>query len=337
MALKGFDPEFTDLPDYIVRITARIWEGRGVGLIRRWYAPDCVVHTGMGPLAGAEAMVAGTFDTLNAFPDRRLLPEDVIWSGDDGTYLSSHRVLAPTRHDGPGAFGPPTGRELTFRAIADCTCTGNQIVEEWLVRDQAGIVRQIGLDPQAFAESLARADLGAGKAPWHLGPARALREAGQFRPPVHQSHPAARLVRDTMGAIWQGDLGVVRAAYHEACSVHAPGARTLHGHDRLERFLFGYLAAFPDARLVVEHSIGRDDPGLPARAATRWWLTGTHAGHGAFGPPTGAAVLVLGITHSVVVHGRIREEWVLVDEVGLRKQIAMQARSTGADTACRRA
>ena len=102
-------------------------------------------------------------------------------------------------------------------------------------------------------------------------------------------------------------------------------ARALHGHDRLERWLVGWLAAFPDARVAVEHSIAREDPGRPVRVATRWWLAGSHAGHGAFGAPSGAMVLALGITHHHVIGGRIQEEWTVVDEVAVRKQIALQS------------
>lgn len=325
MAMKGFDADFADLPDYIVKITERIWEGRGIGLIRRWYAPDCRVHTGMGPFTGSETMVAGTLDTLNALPDRRLLPEDVIWSGDETAgFLSSHRLICPGTHRGGGDLGPPTGRSVAVRAIADCAARDNQIYEEWLVRDYAGLVRQIGADPDEIAARLAARDGIAGREPWQVEEARRLRDTGAFRPPAHQDHPAARLVRDTMTALWQADLQVVAEAYHPACSLHLPGHRTVYGHEGVWGFLFGYLGAFHDARLVIEHSIARDDPGLPTRVATRWWLTGTHTGTGDFGPPSGATILALGISHAHVVGGRIREEWVLVDEIAVRKQIAFE-------------
>lgn len=326
MAMKGFDPEFRDIPDYIVKITERIWEGRGVGLIRRWYSRDCTMHTSNGPVRGAEAVVAGTLDTLSNFPDRRLLPADIIWSGDEEAgFLSSHRVSAPSTHLGDGLFGPPTGREIHILAIADCFCRNNQVVEEWLVRDGSGIVRQLGLDLEEFAGRLAMQDELAGKPAWHLDLARQLRDGDPVMEPVLQSHPAAALVRDTLHALWNDtDLGAVTRAYHPACVVHAPGARTLHGHARFDRWLLGYLAAFPDARLAIEHSIARDDPGHPTRVATRWWLTGTHAGTGAFGSPSGATVLALGVTHSVVIDGLIREEWIVTDEIALHKQIALQ-------------
>lgn len=89
--------------------------------------------------------------------------------------------------------------------------------------------------------------------------------------------------------------------------------------------MIGYLAAFPDVRLVLDHSCALEEPGRPVRVATRFWLAGTHDGYGAFGPPTGAKVLGLGIIHSELLGDRIRDEWILVDELALWKQIRLQA------------
>ena len=324
MPLPGFDPEFTDIPDYIVKITERIWEGRGIGLIRDWYAADCRVHGTGGPSVGAEATVRGTLDTLRVLPDRRLLPEDVIWSEDTpGTFLSSHRLICPGHHRGDGPLGPATGRPVAVRAIADCLCRGNQVVEEWLVRDGAGLVRQIGGNVTEVAARQAAAAAEGGAQEWQAEPAARLRRDGALMPPVLHDHPAARLVRDSWTALWHADLQVVAERYHPACSFHLPGFETRYGREGVWSAMFEYLSAFPDARMVVEHSIARDDPGLPVRVATRWWMTGTHAGGGArFGAPTNATVLLLGINHAHVVDGRIREEWMLVDELAVHVQLA---------------
>ena len=324
MTMRGFDPDFADLPDYIIKITERIWEGRNIGLINRHYSEDCRIHTSMGPGRGARGAIAATLETLHAFPDRRLLPEDIVWSGNetDG-FLSSHRIISPARHLGPGPFGPPTGNQLQFRSIADCYCTHNKITEEWLVRDQAGMCLQIGLSPETLAETLAAADHAAGRPPWQIEPAAELIREGGFRPAVLQPHPAAAEVRKTLSAIWTGkDLSAIPHAYHPACTIHLPRARTVYGHERFTQALFGYLAAFPDAEIAIEHSIALDAPNQPIRVATRWWLTGTHTGTGAFGPRSGATILALIITHSHVVDGEIREEWHVLDEVAILKQIA---------------
>lgn len=323
--MLGFDNEFTDLPDYIVKITERIWEGRGIGLIRRYYSDDNRMHTSAGPSEGLAPVIRSTVDTLNAFPDRQLLPEDIVWSGDEvNGYLSSHRIISTATHLGAGVFGPPTGRALQFRGIADCFCLRNQITEEWLVRDQSGMCAQIGVDPAGMAQRLAEAEMARGDVAWHVKAAETLRREGGFRPPVLQEHSAAVLVRQTLEALWnRTDLAAVAQVYHRAARADVPGNRTLYGHEPLTRWLFGMLSALPDAKLIIEHSIALEEPGLPVRVATRWWLTGTHSGAGVFGPPSGATVLVLGITHSHVAGGRIIAEWTVFDEVAVLKQIAL--------------
>ncbi|MFM2187226.1 MAG: hypothetical protein RIR43_1798, partial [Pseudomonadota bacterium] len=80
--MKGFDPEFQNLDHYIRVITDRIWEGRRLEDIRRYYGGDCAVETPSSVSIGIEPVIEGTRRTLQAFPDRRLLAEDVIISGD---------------------------------------------------------------------------------------------------------------------------------------------------------------------------------------------------------------------------------------------------------------
>ena len=40
-SLRGFDSEFSDIVDYILRITHWIWEGKQAGLCRDYYSDDC--------------------------------------------------------------------------------------------------------------------------------------------------------------------------------------------------------------------------------------------------------------------------------------------------------
>src|SRR4051794_25867596 len=210
MAMKGFDPEFRDLVDYILVITDRIWEKRNVGLIHRHYAPDVVMHTPMGPSRGVEGVVAGTLATLHSFPDRRLLGEDVIWSGDeDEGFLSSHRIVSTMTHRGSGMFGEPTARSIVARTVADCFCVDNVITQEWLVRDQAAIAIQVGWDPRELGKRLAEADAADGKTPWHMEEWGAVR-SGRTAPVLLQDDPAAALVRHHLESIVNGkNLGVI--------------------------------------------------------------------------------------------------------------------------------
>ena len=38
--MRGFDPKFVDLPDYILKITKEIWEDRGVATLNDYYGDD---------------------------------------------------------------------------------------------------------------------------------------------------------------------------------------------------------------------------------------------------------------------------------------------------------
>lgn len=318
---------YATLPDYILGITERIWEGRGVHLIRRWYAQDCLVHTPSGPFTGADTMVAGTLETLHAFPERQLLGEDVIWS-DDGPalgLLSSHRIASTMRHLGDGLFGPPTGRALATRTVADCRVVGHQIVEEWLVRDQAGIAIQLGLDPAEHGRRLAAEDAARGTRPWHLAEWEVVRRGERESSAAIQDHPAATRIREMLTAlVHTAELSALRETHDRAVQLFLPGNRVEAGVPALDAFLIGYLAALPDARLVIDHSVALEEPGRPIRVATRWRLAGTHAGRGALGPPTGAKLLILGITHSELVGDRVVREFWLTDELSTHRMIGLQ-------------
>ena len=153
--MKGFSNRWKDFPDYIIGITKEIWEDRGVGTLNHYYAPDIPVRSPMGIQTGNQAVIASTMATINEFPDRELLGEDVIWSGtpEDGM-LSSHRILSTATHMADGVYGKATGKKLRYRIIADCHAKNNAIDDEWLIRDQGAIVRQMGWEPKAYAADL---------------------------------------------------------------------------------------------------------------------------------------------------------------------------------------
>ena len=153
--MKGFDPKFKDFPDYIIGITKEIWEDRGIHTLHDYYAKEIVVRSPGSVVVGNQGVIGATMATLHEFPDRRLLGEDVIWSGDpESGMLRSHRILSTATHTGDGVYGAATGKRLTYRILADCHAKANTIDDEWLIRDQGAIVRQLGLDPRAYAADL---------------------------------------------------------------------------------------------------------------------------------------------------------------------------------------
>ena len=145
MSMKGFDPKFTDFPDYIIGITKEIWEDRQISTLHHYYSDDIIVRSPASIVIGNQGVIAATMATLAEFPDRTLFGEDVIWSGTPETgMLSSHRIISTATHTGDGVYGAASGKRLQYRIIADCHAKNNTIDDEWLIRDQGAIVRQLG-------------------------------------------------------------------------------------------------------------------------------------------------------------------------------------------------
>ena len=324
--MKGFSNRFRDFPDYILGITKEIWEDRGIGTLNEYYAPDIVVRSPGSVVTGNRGVIAATMATLAEFPDRQLLGEDVIWSGSPETgMLSSHRILSTATHSGDGVYGRATGTRLTYRILADCHAMGNVIDDEWLIRDQGAIVRQLGWDPADYARDLIAREGGPEACVKPMTPENDI--AGPYAGRGNNDAWGERLA-DLLTRIMSADMAAIPDVYDRAAHLCYPGHVTGHGRDPADRFWMGLRAAFPSAEFKIHHQIGRDDPTMPPRAAIRWSLHGTHDGWGAFGKPTGARVFVLGITHAEfgtlgAADPTLRREWTLYDETAIWKQIAL--------------
>jgi predicted ester cyclase len=317
--MQGFDPAFRDPAHYIRDITQRIWEGRGLPLIRDWYAGDCPVRTPLSETRDVDTVITGTAATLAAFPDRELLAEDIILAPRSPGFYSSHRIFSPMTHLGPGSFGPPTGRSVRVRTIADCLCRDNRIVEEWLVRDQGAIARHLGLDLPSLALSLLRPGPDGG-AP---GPDALIARWTEPGAPIQfgDTAPLAPLL-EALTQFWQeADFSQVTRLYDRAASVCAPGGEEWIGYRAIEAGWFGWLAALPRGRLRLHHGICRNDSGQPLRVALRWSYQATHSNGGRFGSASHRPVVLLGLTHWEIIDGRVHRDWTLIDELSVYAQI----------------
>ena len=117
--MRGFDEIYTDIVDYIVRCTHKIWDERDIGLIYSHYTHNCLLYGTTGTLYTREEVVRDTIQRLVSFPERRGMATQVIWKGyeDDGFY-TSHLVTGIGRHTQNGHLGSPTGRMADHRAAA---------------------------------------------------------------------------------------------------------------------------------------------------------------------------------------------------------------------------
>lgn len=323
--MKNFDAEFQDLDQYIRVITERIWEGRQIEDIRKYYSDPCIVETPSSVSTSVQAVIDGTHATLAMFPDRLLLAEDVIQSGDeDGGFLSSHRIISPMTHLGDGMLGKATGKKIHVRTIADCVCIDNRITHEWLVRDQGAIALQIGSTPRALAQSWLNQRGG-----WNKPQAGAA-------PSYYQSHVStkslalgyAQAIEDFASATSKVEL-----AYDDAVQHMGPCGTTRYGHAEVAAYWRNLFKGLQPQNLTIEHLALQTGDGCADRVTMRWRARcdafsdvfsasrpyGTSASSSEFNSKK--TVELMGINHAEFYRGRILREWVLIDEVALWMQI----------------
>jgi len=331
--MRGFDPKWRDVPDFINGITKEIWEDRHIGSLRHRYADGLIVRSPASVVVDNSNVIAATMATLAEFPDRQLLGEDVIWCDDpDGAnessdaYLSSHRLICTATHSHAGMYGAATGRRVTYRILADCAIRDDAVYDEWLVRDQSAIVSQLGFDVVEWTRDLIAREGGPAHCIQPLTPETDV--AGPYTGRGNDNEWGQRYA-DTLNAIMSASMNVIPERYDRAVHSAYPGGQAGLGWSAIDQFWMGLRAAFPNAQFDIHHVIGRDDPLMPPRAAIRWSLHGKHSGWGRFGTPTGATVFVMGISHAEFGpfgggQPTIRREHTLFDETAIWKQILLQ-------------
>ncbi|MEM7128076.1 MAG: ester cyclase [Chloroflexota bacterium] len=328
--MQNFAPEFKTPEQYIIDITYQIWEERGAGKIRDWYAADCPVHTPHGVTNSADDVIKHTLETMHEFPDRELLAEDIIIGEKERGFLSSHRVRSPATHANDGAFGPATYRSIYRLAVADCLCQDNQIVAEWLIADQAAVAQQLGLDPVTHGYTL-----GARNPNTYTIGNESFR--ARWSPPhglaIDGDSEIAQQIIDTYAAIWTDkQLNSMSANYDRALRFEGFAGQVCYGLSNTANLLTSVLASIPDGVFEPHHVIVREEEARPIRVALRWSYGGDLSGYGRYGLPTHTPLTLLGISHFELRDGRIVNEWLVVDETAVYAQIeAYSERSVSTD------
>jgi predicted ester cyclase len=97
---------------------------------------------------------------------------------------------------------------------------------------------------------------------------------------------------------------------------HFPGLPPIQGIEAYKQFASGFFRAFPDLQTTLEDLIAEGDK----VAVHRTWR-GTHTGDFQGIHPTGKHVTFTSIEIYRFVNGRLAEEWVELDRLGLWQQL----------------
>jgi hypothetical protein len=317
--LSGYEEDFVDIVDYIVRITHQIWTEGAIGRIYDTYDANCVVYSALGTIRSVEDVVANTLQSVAASGNDECHHLAVAWSGDDAQgFYTSHLGFGRATNIGPTIFGPATGRRTGQFFIADCVSRGNRIHTEWLIRDNGAAIRQMGLDAHDVARRIAATP--------------AIETAAVTPPPrLDGSAPPEPYEGPTDTPYgWVAhhfDLWNTRRFDHfpmhyaPGAIAHWCGGRTAQGLRNVTSLVLKLLAGLPTSTVRVEHvSWAEETDGVIL--AVRWTLEGWSQPGGLLGDvPIGRPVSIMGATHFRFRGGWIVEEWTVFDEIGALVQI----------------
>ncbi len=116
-----------------------------------------------------------------------------------------------------------------------------------------------------------------------------------------------------------GDLPVLDEVIHPNYVYRSPD-QTLQGPEALRDLFIAYRAAFPDLHLDIEEVISAG-----SKTVISFTLSGTHEGEFMGIASTGRQMKVSGIILSRFENGKIIEEWELLDQLTLFKQLGINS------------
>ena len=323
--MRGFEPTYSDIVDYIVRITHRIWEEKDIGYIYDTYSHDCRVWDDVGLQYGRDKIVADTVHTNNAFPDIRLVADEVIWAGDELVgFHTSHRTMILGTNTGFSRFGAPTGKPVRLFCIANCVSRDNEIFLEHVQYDSAGMLKQLGFDLVECARSAAACENA--EVPPNFMASEPKRMSGQGKPadipiPVADDD-ISEFVRSAFHSVWnRRNLSAIDKIYDPSTVYEGATGRIYKGVGQIKSFVLSILAMFPNLSMSVDDIYWMGNPEDGYLVAARWSAVGAHRGNGPYGEPTGRETQIWGITQWQIKNGTVHKEWTMFNEFGVLMQL----------------
>ncbi|MDX1498459.1 MAG: ester cyclase [Woeseiaceae bacterium] len=116
-----------------------------------------------------------------------------------------------------------------------------------------------------------------------------------------------------------GDPAKLREHYGDSVSFRSPLAGRIDSVEGVEQFASGLFRAFPDARMTVTRVIASGSD-----AFVHFEGSGTNTGPLPNGrEATGRSISFEGLAHVVVEDGKVQQDWVYYDALGLFRQLGL--------------
>lgn len=133
-----------------------------------------------------------------------------------------------------------------------------------------------------------------------------------------------QLINRFVEELWnERRLDVADAIFAKECITHqlrsgASADPVPRGPEAIKEHVAGWIASFPDLRFSIEQMLSESD-----RVVTQLLMEGTHQGAWLGIPASGDKVQIRMFTVHRVLQGKIVEDWVLVESLGVFQQLGV--------------
>ncbi len=136
----GFDVEY-----FVRRAYHEIWNWRYIGKIDEYFIRNHLCHASSDrEIYGLGDYKQDILSRLAAFPDGALQVDEVIALGDDaGGYRVSVRWTFMGTHLGPGVYGEPTGKRVSFFGVSQHHIRDGRFVEEFTEFGEFSLIKKL--------------------------------------------------------------------------------------------------------------------------------------------------------------------------------------------------
>ena len=317
-SMHGFESEYQNIVDYIVRITHRIWEDRDVEYIADTYSDDSMVFDDYGLQLGNKKIIADTHHTTHAFSDIQLIADEVIWAGNDKVgYHTSHRTIIRGTNDGDSKYGAATNRSVDVLVIANCVAKDNKIFLEHVLYNNSALVEQMGFDINSIVEQMLEhkpAGWPRDEQTW-----KALRSATSPKAAISNSDPIKGFDPDVFArtacrTVWEyQDYTKLGDFFHPEISFLGTTDRKAQGFEEYQDSHQNVMRGVSLEHFSVDEVYWMGNASEGFLVSTRWSMEAAI---------DGATVQIWGLSQYQIVNEKIAKEWTLFNELDLKMQLA---------------
>ena len=322
--MSGYDPQYGDIVDYIVRITEEIWRDRAIGRIYETYDASCTIYGSSSVVRSVEEVVAATLSSLGAYPDQMTDHVNIAWCGDESEgFYTSHLGFSQGTNLGASDLGPATGKQIKSYFVADCISRDNRIHTEWLMHDSGAVLHHLGLDLHEVAQKMAAVPLAN---VFVVSPSTRLKGQAPRRWYQGANDTPDGWAQHHFDETWNFRR-LEHVPFHFAADAvaHWPSRREAVGPRAICDLIVGLLTSLPDATTRVEHVCWSEETD-GVILAVRWLMEGNTQRGGMLGDvPAGKAIAIRGSSHFRFGGGTVVEEWTVFDELDAITQAYRQS------------